>query len=201
VTGAPVDAAAAVLELALAGPPRLGRTRLVCVDGPAGSGKTTFADALVAAARQRAVSVALVHLDDVYAGWDGLPDVGRRVREQVVLPLAEGRPASYERYDWHEERFADQVPVPQADLLVVEGVGSADPSYGDQVAVLVWVWAPAPLRRQRWQEREGPAAEAHRRRWVADEEQLHDRHRTADRADVVVDGRSGRLSRGSGAGA
>ena len=42
---------AALAERVRAAPPRLGGTRLVCVDGPAGSGKTTFAARLAAAAR------------------------------------------------------------------------------------------------------------------------------------------------------
>ena len=77
-----------VLDLALSRPPRLGGTRLVCVDGPAGSGKTTFADAVVATARERGLTCELVHMDDVFAGWDGLGDAGRRVIDQLVAPLA-----------------------------------------------------------------------------------------------------------------
>ena len=43
---APVDTAGAVLDLARSRPTSLGSGRLVCVDGPAGSGKTTLADAI-----------------------------------------------------------------------------------------------------------------------------------------------------------
>ena len=43
-------AAAALLTEVLAGPARLGSTRLICVDGPAGSGKTTLASLLAATA-------------------------------------------------------------------------------------------------------------------------------------------------------
>ena len=188
-----------VLELALSRPARLGGTRLVCVDGPAGSGKTTFADALVTTARERGLDVELVHMDDVFAGWDGLADAGRRVLDQLVAPLASGRAAAYERYDWHQGRFADVVPVAATDLLVVEGVGSGDPAYDQLIAVLVWVWAPEPLRLRRGIERDGVAMMPHWRRWIVDEERLHARDRTAERADVVVDGRSGDVSRGSGA--
>lgn len=201
MTGSPSDAAADALELALARPPRLGRTRLVCVDGPAGSGKTTFADALVAAAEQRAMTTALVHMDDLYAGWGGLADAGRRVHDQVVAPLAAGSPAAYERYDWHEERFTDHVLVPAVELLVIEGVGSGDPAYAERVSVLVWVWAAAELRLERGLHRDGAAAEPHWRRWMADEELLHQKDRTAQRADIVVDGRSGAVSPGRSAGA
>ena len=195
--------ASTVLELALSRPPRLGGTRLVCVDGPAGSGKTTFADALTTAALAQGLTVSLIHMDDVFCGWSGLAEAGRRVLDQVVAPLAAGRTAAYERYDWHEHRYAELVPVPCSDLLVVEGVGSGDPSYAERTGVLVWVWAPTELRLERGLERDGAAMAPHWRQWMVDEQRLHARDRTSERADVVVDGRSGevsvQVSRGSGA--
>jgi uridine kinase len=192
-------AASTVLELALSRPPRLSGTRLVCVDGPAGSGKTTFAGVLVAAGREQGLTVSLLHMDDVFHGWSGLADAGRRVLDQVVAPLAAGQAAAYERYDWHQERYAELVPVPTSDLLVVEGVGSADPAYADRTGVLVWVWAPGKLRLERGLERDGPAMAPRWRQWMVDEGRLHARDRTVERADVVVDGRTGEVSRGSGA--
>ena len=91
------------------------------------------------------------------------------------------------------------MPVAATDLLVVEGVGSGDPAYDDLIAVLVWVWAPQPLRLRRGMERDGVAMMPHWQQWMVDEERLHARDRTAERADVVVDGRTGEVSRGSGA--
>ncbi len=194
----PVDA---VLDLALAHPARLGRTRLICIDGPAGSGKTTLAGLLVEEARARALTVALVHMDDVLEGWHGLPDAGRRLRDQVVAPIAAGDPGSYARYDWEREQLGNEVTVPVTDLLVVEGVGSGDPGCAEHVSVLVWVWAPGQLRLARGLARDGAELEDRWREWMADEAQLHLRQRTADRADVVVDGRSGELSPDRTAGA
>lgn len=189
---------AAVLEWALARPPGLGRTRLICVDGPAGSGKTTFADELVALAHEHGLTVALVHMDDVFEGWDGLADAGRRLLDQVVAPLAAGSDGAYARYDWHEGTLAETVRVPASELLVIEGVGSGDPAYAPQTSLLVWVWAPAEVRLSRGLERDGTALEQHWKDWMVAEEQLHTRDRTAERADVVVDGRTGAFSRGPG---
>src|SRR6202042_2836673 len=47
--------------------PRLGRTRLIAVDGRSGSGKTWFAGRLA-----RPLDAPVIHLDDLYPGWDGL---------------------------------------------------------------------------------------------------------------------------------
>ena len=102
-------------------PARLGGTRLVCVDGPAGSGKTTLASRLTT---DLGGSVAVVHMDDLYAGWslDGAAD---RLVDGVLRPIAGARPGSFFRYDWGAGRFdAVPVPVPVCDVLVVEGCGS-----------------------------------------------------------------------------
>lgn len=176
-------------------------TRLVCVDGPAGSGKTTLAAGLADEAARRGLTVSMVHMDDVYEGWDGLADAGRRVREQIVGPLTTGTAAAYERYDWHEGLFVAPVAVEATDLLLVEGVGSGDLGYADLIGLLVWVEAPAAVRLSRGLARDGSRMEGQWRRWMVDEQRLHARDRTGQRADVTVDGVTGELSFAASAGA
>ena len=183
-----------VVDLVLARPPRLSTTRLVCVDGPAGSGKTTFADRLAAEARSRGRTVEVVHMDDVFEGWGGLADAGNQVLTQVVRPLARGEVAAYLRYDWHREEYGDRVTVEPSDLLVIEGVGSGDPGYAELTGVLVWVEAPPTLRLERGLVRDGAALQDRWTTWMDKEEHLHARDRTAERADVLVDGASGAIS-------
>jgi hypothetical protein len=133
---APVaDPVAAIAERVLGQAPRLGRTRLICIDGPAGSGKTTLADRLAAALG----GAAVLHMDDLYAGWS-LTGAFARLAAGVLRPLAEGRPGTYRRYDWAAERFAD-VPtvVPVPDALVVEGCGSCPRAVDPWAVLRVWV--------------------------------------------------------------
>lgn len=188
-TDAAVRAAAdTVLDSAVRRPALLHGARLICVDGPAGSGKTTLADAVDRLARDRGLSVSLVHLDDVYDGWDGLPEIGATVTETVVRPLAEGRAAAYRCYDWHAGRYAEQRSVPTADLVVVEGVGAGHPGYADLVTLLVWVHAPSRLRLERGLARDGAELEPQWRRWREAERRLHREEDTGARADLRVDG-------------
>jgi uridine kinase len=175
--------AASIVELALDRPPTLGGGRLVCVDGPAGSGKTTLAAAiaeLVAGAR-------VVHMDDLYAGWSGLEDVDLQLAG-LLRPLGEGRAGTYQRYDWPTGRFAESVVVAPGPMLVLEGVGSGAADLADLVTVLVWVEAPHDVRMARGIERDGDAFAPHWEQWARDEAALFARERTRERADVVVDG-------------
>lgn len=170
--------------------PTLGETRLACLDGPAGSGKTTLGRAVRDAAADLG-TVDLVHVDDLLDGWDGLDGAGRTVEEDVLAPVREGRPGRYRRYDWHAGRFAEEVLVPPVDLLVVEGVGSWRTSYASWVTTLVWLEAPRGLRLARGLARDGEALRPQWEAWLVAEESLFRRERTRERAHLVVDGGGG----------
>lgn len=169
----------------LAAPPRLGTVRLVCVDGPAGSGKTTFAAALAASLGERA---AVVHLDDLYEGWSGLAGVWDRVEAQVLGPLERGRPGRYQRYDWGAEQFADWVDVPVPECLIVEGCGAAPRAVDGRAVLVVFVDAPDEVRLARGLARDGEDLRDSWLGWMAEEAAEFARERTRERADVLVDG-------------
>jgi hypothetical protein len=177
------DPAVLLLELARSRPPSLGAGRLVCIDGPAGSGKTTLAAALAALAP----GCTLVHLDDLYDGWDGLPGVVAQL-DTLLLPLARGEQGCYRRYDWHAGRFAETVAVAPTPLLVLEGVGAGSAAHAPLATVTAWVSAPDELRRARGVARDGAVLAAHWSAWAAAEADHFARSRVAARADLVVDG-------------
>ncbi|QCB95321.1 uridine kinase [Cellulomonas shaoxiangyii] len=172
----------------LAGPRRLGPVRLVCVDGPAGSGKTTAAGRLAGCLHDRGVRAAVLHLDDLYAGWRGLEgSLWARLSVQVLEQLRRGRPGRYERFDWASDRFDGWVDVPVPDVLVLEGCGSAPRAADPHATLRVWVEAPRDLRLRRGLERDGEAARAHWLAWMADEQEHFAREGTRGRADVHLD--------------
>jgi hypothetical protein len=181
--GGPEGTASIVLSLLAERPPTLGEGRLVCIDGPAGSGKTTLT-AAVAAERPAA---RVVHMDDLYDGWDGLPRLTAQL-DGLLRPLGRGEAGSYRRYDWHAGRYAETVTVAPGPLLVLEGVGSGSRAHADLITVLAWVEAEPDLRLRRGLARDGAALADRWRRWAADEGLLFRREGTAERADLVVDG-------------
>jgi uridine kinase len=174
------DLAAAVL----AAPARLGGVRLVCIDGPAGSGKTTLAARLAAALGDAAV----LHLEDLYAGWT-LTGAVARLRAGVLRPLTEGRVGAYHRYDWAAQRFQDVATVvPVRPVLVVEGCGSSPRSLDGWTTLRIWIEAPAALRMARGLARDGAHLAPEWRRWQATETAEFAREDTRDRADLRLDG-------------
>lgn len=167
-------------------PPRLGAVRLVCIDGPAGSGKTTLAARL-----GDVLGATVLHLDDLYEGWTGLDGVFERLDDQVLTPLAAGRPGRFQRYDWEAGRFAEWRDLPVPEHLVVEGCGSAAGALGDRAVLVAWVEAPIDVRLARGLARDGEQMRAQWLRWQALEDVHFARERTRDRAEVAVDGTTG----------
>lgn len=191
-----------VVASVLAAPPTLGAGRLVCVDGPAGSGKTTLAAALESAFREALrtpgtpvdpTRVHTVHMDDVYDGWTGLTAGMATVASSVVAPLSAGEPGRYRRYDWHRRTFAEEHTVAPCDVLLVEGVGSGGSAYDAAITCLVWVETPADVRLRRGLDRDGQQMRADWLAWRDREDAMFARERTRERADLVVDGRTGDL--------
>lgn len=177
------EPAETVLALARSRPPTLGTGRLVCVDGPAGSGKTTLASALAGLVP----GARVVHMDDLFEGWDGLPTVDAQLGS-LLEPMSEGRPGRYRRWDWHAGAWAEEVEVGPVDLLVLEGVGSGSRAAEAVTTVLVWIEAPYDERMRRGLERDGDAFAPHWEAWALSETEHFARHRTRERADLVLDG-------------
>lgn len=150
---------------------RLRGRSLICIDGPAGSGKTTLA---------ASVGAPVVHMDDLYQGWSGL-EAGIRQAQTMADARAAGTPAGYRRYDWLTGDWAEWVEVPTTGLLVLEGCGAGSVRAD---ALLVWIQAPREVRLERSLARDGEAMRDHLLRWQDDEAALFARDRTRDRAEI-----------------
>lgn len=181
------DAVPALVDALLAAPlaSASSATRVLCIDGRAGAGKTTLAALLEREMLERGHDVETVHMDDVYEGWGGLLRAGETLVADVVVPVRDGVPGRYRRYDWARGERAEAVVVRPADVLLVEGCGSAPPAADPDL--LVYVTAPHALRLQRGLARDGEDAREHWLAFMADEELLAARDRTRERAHVVLD--------------
>lgn len=158
------------------------RPFVLAVDGPSGSGKTSLSALLMAGLPDAAV----VHLDDIYPGWDGLEATVPRLVAWVLRPLAERRPASWRRFDWVAGRYAEWHRVPDCSVLVVDGVGAGARACAPYLDALLWVDLPDDERYRRAMARDGVGYRPYWRRWAAAERRHHDREHTQERADAVI---------------
>ena len=125
-----VDLAATVMGR----PRRAGTTRVVGVDGPAGSGKSLFAARL-----SNALAAHVICLDDLTPAWTGPDEEADLIVEQVLAPLAGGGAARYHFFDWVANRYAEWRDVPPGPALIAEGVGAGSRVVRPYLSYLIWV--------------------------------------------------------------
>jgi len=175
-TGPRTEAYATLAARVATGPARLGRTRLVAVDGRGGAGKTTFAGRLAAALGGAPVA----HTDDVadrvgHPWWPTLEDL-------VLRPLGACTP-------WTDPRSGVRLPVPP--VLILEGVSASRRTVTDRLTLAVWLHVPAAARVARGVDRDGSGSTADWPRYEAEEDQFFSADPVWARADLVVDGAPG----------
>ena len=183
-------------------PPRCGSTRVVAIDGPAGAGKTTFANSLAVElggtpsagagafdpAAPLATDVRILHADDMYEGWAGLDALEDLLVGEILAPLAADRDASFRMWDWERDARGATVPVPAPEVLIIEGVGAASRAARGFASLVIWVDAPADVRTSRGIARDGEEERHHWEAWQPAEAEHHAREGTRAAADFVVDG-------------
>ena len=164
---------------------RLDSTKLIAIDGPAGSGKTTLASQWHDFLQSSGLTVETLHLDDLYEGWTGLRrELETRLIDQVLDPLASGQVARWQRYDWHAGAFAEWVELTPPKVLVLEGCGSGAQAYSPYSSLLVWIEAEQEERITRGIQRDGPGVLPHWLAWMDREAAHFAANRTRDRADL-----------------
>lgn len=158
-------------------------TWTVLIDGRAGAGKSTLARSLAAA-----TGAALVRLDDVYPGWDGLEAGAEAVRRTLLVPRTTGRAGTWRRWDWATGRPAEQHGVPGAGGLICEGCGVLTRRSARLAALGIWVDLDGTLRKERALRRDGDLFAPHWDRWAAQEEAVIRAEAPASLADLRIDG-------------
>ncbi|TRY20168.1 hypothetical protein FOJ82_04720 [Tessaracoccus rhinocerotis] len=163
------------------------RPGVVAVDGPSGSGKTTYAEVVAGElARRTGARPQVVHMDDVYPGWDGLAEAVGLVTEWVLAPHAAGRHGGFRRWDWVNGTRGERIEVPWAPWIVLEGVAAGSAACREHLTALIWLEADAAVRMARGIERDGEAYRPHWERWARQEQELFAREDTRAHADLVI---------------
>jgi uridine kinase len=153
----------------------------VLVDGRSGSGKTELADLLAS----RWPDAQVVHLDDIYPGWDGLDAASGHVADFLL-----GERPRWRRWDWANGAAAEWHDLDPRRPLLVEGCGALSRANRGLADAGVWVELDDAHRKTRALARDGSTYEPHWERWAAQEEKFLAREDPRSLADVIVDGSS-----------
>lgn len=152
-----------------------GGSVVAAIDGRCGSGKTRLAGLL-----EELFCCNVLHMDDFYLpfhlrpeNWQQIPggnmDFGR-LREELLLPLSEGRPALYRPYRCAEGEMGEPVRLEPRPLTVVEGSYSQHPSMGVRYDLTIFLTCSAEVQQKRLRLREGEGFGAFEQRWIPMEE-------------------------------
>ena len=171
-------------ELTLDALDRGNTTPIVLIDGRAGSGKSTLAQALKNELFKVGDSLPrVIHMDDLYEGWDGL-NAGVDVLQRLILgPLSRGKVASWQEWNWVTGEREKWREFEGGTPLIVEGCGALNRVSKEFSEIRVWLEVDEAIRYERWVEREGSAD--HWAAWAAQEVDFYARERTTELATLT----------------
>jgi hypothetical protein len=130
---------------------RLGRPRVLAVDGRSGSGKTTLA------ARIQGVIPAsvVVHTDDI-AWHHAMFDWADLLIAGIGEPVRRGEPVRFRPPAWQQRNRNGAIEVPpDLDLVIIEGAGAGRRELRPMADTVIWVQSDMPEAERRGIERDG----------------------------------------------
>lgn len=169
---------------------RCGDTKIVTIDGPAGSGKTTLANELatVLIAAQGAASV--IHLDELYEGWDGAlaQKLFDRIDAWILTPIKNGLSPKHLKYDWHLDKYTTWSELPLTPIVIIEGVGSGHTSLREFVSQAIWIESDEDLLLDRVVQRDGEAVRDEMLIWKSREKNYFELHQVKKNSHIHLRG-------------
>jgi uridine kinase len=159
-------------------------TPIILIDGRAGSGKSTLAEKLQQLLFRDGESLPrVIHMDDLYPGWEGLAAGSEYLNRFILTPLQKGETASWQNWNWEKGERDQWREFSAGTPLIIEGCGAISVRSSEQANLRIWLEADEETRRQRWIEREGN--DAMFETWAASELDFYAREKSKDKADLV----------------
>ena len=159
---------------------------LIAIDGPAGSGKSTLAKNLFlyfSTTRE----VNLLGLDDIYDGWDNA--LGGKLTkdlERIARAHAKKESATLPIYDWATSSYGAAREIEPREILILEGVGSAQEIIRASKAITIWMEIDSEHGVQRVLERDGHHIAEHMKAWQIVQSEHFSHSGTKENADFII---------------
>lgn len=145
-------------------------TPIILIDGRACSGKSTLAKELQNSLFLEGESLPrVIHMDDLYLGWDGLAEGVDYLKRVILSPLLTRGTANWQEYDWELGKRNSWREFSGGTPLIIEGCGAINQYTASIAQLSVWLEVPEEIRRARWVERDGNRFEDYYDMWSAQE--------------------------------
>lgn len=162
-------------------------TPIILIDGRASSGKSTLAERIQNELFRQGESMPrIVHLDDLYEGWQGLAAGVEYLQRFVLNPLLAKQTASWQEYNWglgNRDRWRE---FSGGTPLIIEGCGSLNQFTSTVAHLSIWLEVDEAIRRTRWLERDGDAFNEYFEIWAAQELDFIAREKSPTLADYLL---------------
>ena len=161
------------------------QTPIVLIDGRAGSGKSTFAEALQQQLfRDGESAPRVIHMDNIFEGWEGLALGSDYMVRFILQPLARAETASWQDWSWVKNQRSSWREFSGGTPLIVEGCGSLTERSKEHADICIWLEASEETRRERWIQRERHLEKFDF--WAAQELDFYAREKSQSLADLVI---------------
>lgn len=159
---------------------------LITIDGPAGAGKTTLAEILKSELRQKAISVEIIHMDDLYDGWDNAlgPKLGRALED--IAQQSHGKEIIHPIYNWAQKKFTRVKSIPTPQVLILEGVGAGRKEIREKTSLSIWVDIEPSLGVHRAISRDGEVIAPFMETWSQKQAEYFAEHHTRENASFTI---------------
>jgi uridine kinase len=159
---------------------------IFAIDGPAGAGKTTLAQTISLALSPQ-MSTTVIHMDELYPGWSKA--LGKDLTQTLTWLTSchkARKPLIFSAFDWRANEFSAPKTLPSTQLLILEGVASAQIAIEDSLATSLWLDLDPQIGFQRVIERDGSTISSEMTQWLATQEQHFASDRTKERCEFIL---------------
>jgi uridine kinase len=159
---------------------------LIAIDGPAGAGKSTLAkDLYLYLSITRDVN--LLGLDEIYDGWENALGENLTIDLQAIASAhVQKISTSIQIYDWSLSRYGDVRTIEPKEILIIEGVGSAQEVMREHKAITIWMDIDPLLGIERVLNRDGHHIAQEMKAWQKLQSQHFEHSGARDNADFII---------------
>ena len=165
---------------------KCGQAKIIIIDGPAGSGKTTLAKSLSGLLE----NCPIIHMDEIYEGWENAlsPKTFNDLTEWVINPLLESKSIEFVKYDWYLEKRIEKVVINLPRVLIIEGVGASSFDISKHACLKLWIEVNKETGINRVLTRDGQQIQEQMKQWQTQESKFFLENNSKEKSDIWIDG-------------